>query len=530
MLNRYASIPRKFTMQCPKCGGDRVIKNGKTDRGQRHRYKCKACGHRTTNPHRPVGTELPGPGAIAPLTVFPSDIPTSKRYVITAAQNATPVFKPFLKSLIHYCKKVKAELIVIPFRYRNPTSQWTEGNESHEWWAKEIVPYLYDGRFDLNDHLTILADIKVQPTATSPLTGLESITGPRSGIVGHTKLQLKTVATPNHKLPKIMATTGAVTKDNYSDTKTGKKGEFHHSFGASVVELDGDVFHLRQINATKSGSFIDLDTEVTPTGCKEAPPASLVMGDTHVDFVDPGVVAATFTNKDSIIRTLKINRLVWHDLLDFYSRNHHHRGDPILAVAKHKAGVGDVRAEVDRACAFVDTHTPKACESIIVTSNHPEALNRWIKETDWRGDPENAAFYLETALAMVRSAKMTDQGSTAVDPFVYWAEKWIKNPKVKFPKRTDSYTVKNIEVGMHGDRGPNGARGNIKGFSRIGVRSIVGHSHSPAIEEGCYQVGTSTRLQLEYNTGPSSWLNTHCVVYANGKRSLISIINGKWRL
>jgi hypothetical protein len=65
---------------------------------------------------------------------------------------------------------------------------------------------------------------------------------------------------------------------------------------------------------------------------------------------------------------------------------------------------------------------------------------------------------------------------------------------------------------------------------RIGVKSVIGHSHTPAIEEGCYQVGTSTKLSRGYTHGPSSWLNTHAIIYPNGKRTLINIIDGKWRL
>ncbi len=90
--------------------------------------------------------------------------------------------------------------------------------------------------------------------------------------------------------------------------------------------------------------------------------------------------------------------------------------------------------------------------------------------------------------------------------------------------------VAGVELGMHGDRGPNGSRGSIKNLRRIGVKSIIGHSHTPGIEEGCYQVGTSTVLNLEYANGPSSWLNTHCLLYPNGKRTLVNIIDGKWRL
>jgi hypothetical protein len=106
----------------------------------------------------------------------------------------------------------------------------------------------------------------------------------------------------------------------------------------------------------------------------------------------------------------------------------------------------------------------------------------------------------------------------------------LAHRKARFLERDESFQVVGIELGMHGDRGPNGARGSIRNLARIGVKSIIGHTHSPGINEGCYQVGTSTRLKLEYNSGPSGWLNTHCVIYANGKRSLITVINGEWRL
>jgi hypothetical protein len=155
-------------------------------------------------------------------------------------------------------------------------------------------------------------------------------------------------------------------------------------------------------------------------------------------------------------------------------------------------------------------------------------MARWIRESDWRDDPENAEVYLETALAMVRSTKMSDGGTEHIDPFNYWVKKLGLDAELL--RGDESKMIADIEVGMHGHEGPNGARGNIKSFSRIGVKSMVGHSHTPGICEGCYQVGTSTRLRLEYNSGPSSWMNTHGVIYANGKRTLINIINGKWCL
>ncbi len=505
-------------MKCPKCDCEKFWKLTEKSSSGRHRWECSKCGYRTTNPHKET-----------PKIKFAIQIPKAKKYIFTAAQNATPIHKKFFMALTSYAKHVGAELIVIPFRYQNPTSVWTTENESQEWWATEVLHYLYDGRFNLNKSLAVLGDIKVTPTAVTPLTGLESVTGERSGIVGHTKIQLVTIPTPQNKLPKIMATTGAVTIKNYTDTKAGKKGEFHHSLGAAMVELTKGGFHLRQISACNDGSFIDLDTAVSATNITKALPAeALVMGDIHADFVDPNVVKATFTDKNSMTNVLKPKRIIYHDLIDFYSRNHHHRNDPITAFAKQQNNMDDVKDEVMRACAFVDKYTPKNCEAVLVASNHPEAMARWIRETDWRYDPINAEFYLETALAVVRSAKMEEGGTTAVDPFLYWAKKLLKTQAILLD-RTDSYMVKNIECSMHGDQGANGARGTIRTFAKIGAKSIVGHGHSPGISDGCYQTGSSSYLNLSYAKGLSSWLQTHCVIYANGKRSLLNCIDGEYR-
>jgi hypothetical protein len=112
-------------------------------------------------------------------------------------------------------------------------------------------------------------------------------------------------------------------------------------------------------------------------------------------------------------------------------------------------------------------------------------------------------------------------------PFALWAEQYAPNLRVL--GGDESFRIAGIECGMHGDRGPNGARGSRMNLRRIGVKSVVGHSHSPGIEEGCYQTGTSTHLRLEYNSGASSWLQAHVAIYLSGKRTLLNIIDGEWR-
>lgn len=453
-----------------------------------------------------------------------------KRFVITAAQNATPVHKAFLQSLLTYCKHNAAELLVIPYRYKNPTSHWSKAANSDDWWAPELAPYLFDKRMRLNPNLLLLADIKTQPTATAPLQGFESISGANSAIIGHPKLELATVPTPQAKLPKIMTTTGAVTMKNYSPTKAGKKGDFHHTYGACIVEVVGKTFHLRQLNAVRDGSFMDLNFEYAGADVRPVERlAGLDMGDTHEEFVDPGVVDATF-GPGGIVPTLKPMYLVWHDVHDGYARNHHHRDNPFIEYAKHHAGMNNVEKALQKTFDFVDRHTPSWCSNVFVPSNHPDVIARWVREANPKTDPVNCVFWARTFEAMMLGTRMGESGAQTIDPFVYWAKQKMKcASRTHFLARDESFRICGIEVGYHGDQGANGARGSRKGFSRIGERTVIGHSHSPGITEGAYQVGTSSRLTLEYNRGPSSWLHTHCLIYVNGKRSLVNIIGGQWR-
>lgn len=453
-----------------------------------------------------------------------------QRFLITSAQNATPVHEKFLESLKVAAKHLGATLVVIPLRYKNPTSIWSAKQQYADRWAPEVVPYLFNGRKKLGPNLVLVGDVKIQPTAVSPLSGFESLTGAESCVIGHPKMQFRTVASPSGRFPKILSTTGSVTKRNFTDSKAGKLGAFHHFLGAVVVELRGKKFHLRQVNADReTGSFIDLDLHFSPEGVTKAPPAlGLVMGDTHARFADKAVDRATFGPR-GIVETLNPQVLVFHDLLDGYAVNPHHAGNPFIARAKFVGHLGNVREEIEHAVEFVRKRA-KGRQAVIVSSNHDNFLSRWVINTDWRSQPGNAPFYLETAAAMLASAKMTPNGAEYADPFTYWVAKLKGDASIRCLGTNESFTLGGVECGLHGHHGPDGARGTVKNLSRVGARMVSAHGHSPGIEEGHYRVGTSTPLRLEYTNGPSSWLNTHCVVDANGKRSLITVVGGDWRL
>ncbi len=276
------------------------------------------------------------------------------------------------------------------------------------------------------------------------------------------------------------------------------------------------------------GTFIDLTDEYQTDGVNSAPrPLALVFGDTHRQFIDPKVEQATF-GASGMVDTLDPEHLVFHDLHDGYARNPHHRLDPFSEIAKRQSDMHLVRKEVEADVEWL-CNVCYGRTGVVVPSNHDNFFARWIMDTDWRRDPDNASFYLETAKVMVDSVQMSEHGASRIDPFTYWVNQ-LKHEEsdIRTIRRDESFMLGGVELSLHGDMGPNGARGTRNNLRRIGVKSIIGHSHSPGIEEGCYQTGTSTHLRLEYNHGPSSWLNAHVILYANGKRAVLPIIDGAW--
>lgn len=519
--------------KCPKCG-NKTLRGGSPAQSGKRRWVCRDGGgdrhycYSTTNPDKPYSGRN-GQKEAEKNPQFKRKLSGIKRFVITAAQNATPVNKPFLRALENYCAHNKAELVVIPLRYKNPTSQWTASQDNDEVWADELQPYLYNQRKKLNDNLVLLGDVKTQPTAVNPLSGYEALTHGESGIFGHTKLQLLTVPTPQGKMPKIMTTTGAVTVPNFTDSKAGKLGEFHHASAAVAVDIVGKKFFIYQLNADKTGGFQHLTEFYYPDHrgvLKGAGVSALVFGDTHRKFMDAKVTDATF-GKKGMVETLNPEHLVFHDLHDAYAENVHHAKRPFISVAKRQSGFDDVRTEVEGDIEWLRA-VCKGRKAAIVASNHDNMLYRWIENADWRLDPTNAEFYLETALHMVQHTEMTSSGSSTPDPFAYWVNK-AKIPGLRCLGQDESFPLAGIELGFHGDKGPNGSRGSRKNMRRIGVKTIIGHAHSPGIDEGCYQTGTSTPLKLEYTGGPSSWMHAHCILYPSGKRSLAFIIDGEWK-
>lgn len=504
MANKTASVE----MTCPKCGSGEVSFRSGDARanGYYRKLKCKSCGKLTNVKAYELDQSATG------------QIQQRPRYVVTAAVNDSPVHKPFLNALKVYCETHDAQLLIIPLRYHNPTNK---SQDKEPKYSPAIVPYLYSKRESPTPGLKIMGDIKTQPTATRPLSGLDSLTGSDCGVFGHTKVAMESIPTRGQELPKLLYTTGAVTKSQYSDSKAGAKGDFHHSLGAVVVERDGDLFHLRHILPNQDGSFYDLDKVYTPKGVKQGKPvAALIAGDLHAERHDPDNLIALA----GMTEALKPSRIVLHDVLDFGSASHHNGF--FESFRRHHTGRNNVRAEVEQTLALIDDFAGLTKEVVIVDSNHNGHFLKWLESDKNANDLQNAEIFAETRAGILPEIKAKGW----CDPLEWWGRRLQKRyGKTRYMAPGESYSVHGIELAYHGDIGPNGARGSALALSRIGAKSVIGHSHSPRIVDGCYQTGTSSLLDMGYNVGPSSWLHSHVVIYPNGKRTHIHVIGGRWR-
>lgn len=494
-----------------------------------------------------MGQEAPGPHnkkeGKAPRLPKPSDIlfklsderkraiKKAKRFVVTASLNNSPLDERVWGAVKRYAKENKAEIIVLPVRYKNPTNR-VDGKIIDEgaWWPEEAIPYMTDELLELHEHFWVMGHVRIQATAVKPLSSLETLSRGASAVFGHGQLAMKMVPTPQNRLPKVLYTTGSVSQANYSATKAGVKGDFLHSLGAFVVELDGPRFYPRSLVADEDGGFYDVDRYYTAKrSVKSKGALALITGDEHALFNDPKCRAATYLNKTSVAKTTRPRQIVRHDVFDGYSVNHHSDKDPVTQMAKHEAGYHLVTDELKMTAAYIDSTTPKGSKNLVVSSNHHDHLLQWMKAKTPLDSPSNARAWHELWGLLVPTIRMGPGGAECGDPFALWAIHRMKSD-TEFLSSNSNRTIAGIDISNHGHTGANGSRGSINQFAKVGVRTIIAHSHTPGIQHGCYQVGTSSMLKLEYTKGLSSWAHCHCIIHPNGKRQLIFVIDGFWRL
>lgn len=516
-------------MQCKFCNSKNVIKRGTTATSQR--YKCNDC-HRWMNVKSDVLDFCDIPplqGKDAQLTSL-SDVGLPSRFVITSCQNNAGINENFLKSLESYCTHNNAELLIVPIIYRPNDHDEVLFN------IPESTNYtMVTNKLRIHNEVFVMGSFNFIPTAVNPLQGLESLSKGDTLIVPSPQLRMKSLAVSATRHPAILHTTGAISRPEYSNTKVGEKALFNHSYSAVLVEIDKDNdFHIRVLNADDDGVFYDIGHKYFPDGTEffEGIEA-LVTGDEHAIFADPDVMNATYLNDDSMSNYLEPKFVVRHDLLDCATISHHTRKDNIKNIGKSIFNANKIEDELAVTVDYLLKTTMRienefAFENIIVSSNHNDHLTRWFSEIDIKTEPQNAKFYHKYMYKIIDSMVQTETGVDHINPFEQFC-KDVGVPRTTFLARDESFAIEDVELGVHSDKGTNGSRGSIQQFANLPSKYVIGHSHTPGIIGGAYQVGTSSYRRLDYTSGLSSWMNTHCLVYANGKRQLINIINKKWK-
>lgn len=456
-----------------------------------------------------------------------------KRFVITTAVSGQKAHEGFLESIRYYCDENNAKLLILPSH--DPAHNLDNQID----WTFDPTILEDDIVFEetsLNSNFFI-SGIRVTAKQINPITGLNELSQTKGSFISASPKQfLEFDAVSASKFPHARMTSGACTLPNYSSDRgnsqrTSYIANFQHTIGAVIIEIqDENTYHFRQIQADADGNFCDLGYEYSPRKVRkltgdEAP--VLVMGDYHAGEHDETAVGAW----TELINQLGIQEVVFHDMFNGVSVNPHEEEDMMLRAERARKGLNELTNELVLTSKEFDRilGLKSVKKGIVVKSNHDDMIDRWLRKAKYTKDPANFEFGTELAAniqAASRKGIKKDFFQTGLE--LTLVPKHMA--KLEWLTVDTDYVVGGIHLGAHGDKSANGARGSIKGLAKAYPKCVIGHSHTPGIFKGAFQVGTTSLLRLGYNKGASSWVHCSCLVYRNGQRQLVNSINGQWKL
>ena len=443
-------------------------------------------------------------------------------YVVTTAQNNTPVDPQFFGALLKYCEANGAQLLIAKMTYNKNGFQQSQDATEGIYYVPEVMPYIIEGQIRLGGLIDFIGQANVLPTTKNPLTGFSGITPAHiDAIIPASKIALQCTAALKGRRGKVLYSTGACTMRNYIVRRAGAVAASEHNIGALVVDTRGDIAVVRQLERMpESAGFFDLlyyytaDHVALRTDCVGA----LQFGDIHAEKL-------TGENLQ------KMRELLWayypthcflHDVADFSSRNHHNVKDCTFIFNQH-INDNTVEGDIKTVAYVIDSLADASEETLfhVVESNHDLAINTWLKNADFKQDPINALTYLNCMTALYKH--IAENGDTDFNMLEY-AYRNIgggASENIVFHKTDESVMLYNIEHGCHGHTGANGSKGSPKQFRALGVPMNTGHTHTPSIHGGVYTAGVASSLEMGYNVGPSSWQLANILTYVNGQRQIL---------
>lgn len=457
------------------------------------------------------------------LSKFNKELKKFNTYIITTAINGQKAHSKFVETLKKLSKIYNAKIIMLPSydRFQSPS-------QTIEWHFDDILSehsFLF-GQISLNKNIHI-SPLRINAKQINPTTGLSRICqGKGSFIFSSPKQSLEYDPVSNVKYPHARMSTGACTIPNYNNKnkymRTPYMAQNDHILGALIIEIeDEEIYHFRQIQADKNGGVCDLGKYYFGSNKPKNMIPKLIMGDYHAGEHDETAIKAW----EEIIDELHVDQVFFHDLFNGKSINHHEENNIIIRARNSQKGLLNLQDELyvtGKELNRINNHK-SIKKSIIVKSNHDEFLQKWLEYGKFKDDPINFQSGCVLANLAINDCNILEQAL-----LIYGN---LKNKeKLIFLNRDEDYKIGGIELGAHGDKGSNGARGSKSNIENAYGKAVIGHSHTPGILRGVYQVGTSSLFRLGYNQGASSWMHCSCLLYENGQRQLINSINGKWRL
>jgi hypothetical protein len=409
--------------------------------------------------------------------------------------------------------------------------------EDDLWFDPELAPYISDEKAELAPGLIWCGNMNILPTEDNPISGLETYGGSDSIIFPHTKIEMRSIPTMPDMPVKMIYTTGATTLMNYFQKKLGIKAEHHHRYAFLLVEVDcKGSWWVRQVAARKNGKNIQDLNVIVEDGkviTDSAQVEAITWGDLHSTNSEEEVVESAQHMLDS----LKPKYQFIHDVLEGVSINRHLiKSGPYPHESFHRwlRGLHRVDEELKRSRVVLEKYLRPWCVTVAPDANHDgHWLSGWLTRYDYRVDPANAELFLRMQNFMYEQIRKNTTSPKNVNLMRYAFEKeaGLKEGAVKFLLPDESFTVGEVECGLHGHLGPNGSFGSPSNLSKIGKKATTAHTHSAGIYHGLFVAGTSSKLtkDWDYTMGPSSWSWSHVVQYANGQRCIVTMKKGKWR-
>lgn len=494
-----------------------------------------------------IGIKKPLAGGKRQAKAHKESLPTAgivKRFILTSAQNNTFIHKEFWANLKAMAQHYEAQILIGTFSYnQNNFGSLAVKNgtkkpyERKLWFDPTIAPYISDKKVELAPGLVWCGDMNILPTEDNPISGLETHGGSDSIIFPHTKIEMRSIATMPDMPVKMIYTTGTVTLMNYLQKKRGIKAEHHHRYAFLLVEVDSEGnWWVRQVASRKNGRTLQDLNVIVEDGkiiSTDASVEAITWGDLHATNVQPEVLDTSLKMLD----TLHPKFQFIHDVMEGVSINRHlMKSGPYPHESFHRwlRGFHRVDEELKATRTVLEKYLRPWCKTIAPDANHDAHwLHNWLTRYDYRVDPANAELFLRMQNFVYQQIRksMCPPKDVNLMQYAFETEAKLKPGAVRFLLPDESFSVGEVECGMHGHLGPNGSFGSPSNLAKIGKKATTAHTHSAGIYHGLYVAGTSSKLtkDWDYTMGPSSWSWSHVVQYANGQRAVITFKNRKWR-